>query len=711
MPANFCELELRLSWLDVGRYSIGARFVDADNDLQNDIIEAVEIAIDLDRLRALWLDEAGYGAALSAMVFGTPGEPMHRAYQRAADLAGQRHLRIRLNILPSAPELHALRWELMHVPGRAMAWFAQPGVWFSRFLSAEDFRLRPASGQNELEVLVVIANPSDLATRWRQPELDAEAEYARAVQAVADGSDGGGRKMRVRRLQGRATVFNLVSSLRTSYADVLYLICHGTLTEDGEARLLLEAEDGRGEIVRGEQLVERLSSIQERPRLVVLASCQSASQHDGAALSAIGPRLAQAGIPGVLAMQGDITLASVARFMPRLFRELALDGQVDRAVAEARLTLVDRHDWWMPVLYTRSRTGCLWPARAVPVESFDNWEGIATDLKEQLCVPVLGPGLVESTFGSTRELARRWAQFYEFPLAPRNRDDLAQVAQYLSYRHSPAHVLDELREYLTRHIQTRFAADLPAAMQRGMPVKLEELVKHVGSLQRQRPRNQDVHRLLARLPAKLYVNANRDNLLHDALVAAGRRPRVQLCTWRWVNGMPFPIGPRLPRDYEPSVPEPLIFHVFGNLDYRPSLVVTEDDYFEFLGSVARTEGLRKSCVPNVVTSALASSGLLLLGFQADDWAFRVLFSSILKQPGNPMADMRTRVAIQMEPVEGRIIDPERTLSYLRKYFERQARISVFWGSADDFMQRLCTKLEDRHLFVGVPSPEPVLEDV
>ena len=127
----------------------------------------------------------------------------------------------------------------------------------------------------------------------------------------------------VRRLAKRATIYNIVSEMRENYADVIYLACHGMLTDDGGPRLLLENEDGLGEMVKGEQLVERLSGSQERPRMVILASCQSAEAREDDGLVALAPRLALSGVPNVLAMQGDITMESVARFIPRLFGELA----------------------------------------------------------------------------------------------------------------------------------------------------------------------------------------------------------------------------------------------------------------------------------------------------------------------------------------------------------------------------------------------------
>ena len=74
-------------------------------------------------------------------------------------------------------------------------------------------------------------------------------------------------------------------------------------------------------------------------------------QTDEGVLAALGPRLAQAGIPAVIAMQGNVTMRTVGTFMPVFFRELQVDGRIDRAVAVARGAVRDWDDWWMPVLF------------------------------------------------------------------------------------------------------------------------------------------------------------------------------------------------------------------------------------------------------------------------------------------------------------------------------------------------------------------------
>ncbi|NJL35128.1 MAG: CHAT domain-containing protein, partial [Chloroflexaceae bacterium] len=118
-------------------------------------------------------------------------------------------------------------------------------------------------------------------------------------------------------------------------------------------------------VVSGNELVERLNELPTLPRLVVLASCQSAGsgsvgRDTEQTLAALGPRLAEAGIPAVLAMQGNVALLTLEHFMPAFFRELQRDGLVDRAMTAARSLVRDANDWWMPVLFMRLRSGRIW---------------------------------------------------------------------------------------------------------------------------------------------------------------------------------------------------------------------------------------------------------------------------------------------------------------------------------------------------------------
>ncbi|PKN94701.1 MAG: hypothetical protein CVU44_02510 [Chloroflexi bacterium HGW-Chloroflexi-6] len=110
-------------------------------------------------------------------------------------------------------------------------------------------------------------------------------------------------------------------------ADVLYLACHGVLAESGPI-LFLEDENGKMARIKAEDFVSQLAELEASrlPRLIVLASCESAGKENAGSMAALGPRLAEIGVPAVLAMQGKISMNTVKKFMPVFFKELNRDG-------------------------------------------------------------------------------------------------------------------------------------------------------------------------------------------------------------------------------------------------------------------------------------------------------------------------------------------------------------------------------------------------
>ena len=109
---------------------------------------------------------------------------------------------------------------------------------------------------------------------------------------------------------GTATMANILAQLRNRF-DILYLVCHGALV-DGEPNLWLEDKDGGVAVESGSLFGSQMKLLAEQPRLIVLASCQSAGAKGfraaSGALSAMGPQLAEAGVPAVLAMQGKVSM-------------------------------------------------------------------------------------------------------------------------------------------------------------------------------------------------------------------------------------------------------------------------------------------------------------------------------------------------------------------------------------------------------------------
>ncbi len=677
---KYAELEIGLHRRDAGSYSVDFRFSqpESEADVRLAQSQSTQVTFDFDQLKEIAHDADAYGTKLTQDFFADPAVSNAFSQARTSAQSLDYPLRLRLLIGPSAPELHSLRWETLRDPQDDTPLCTTENLLFSRYLSSLDWRpvrLRP---QGELKALALIANPSDLGD-YNLAAVDVDGELERARAALSD--------IPLTSLPGQegdqyATLDNLITSLRAQEYDILYLVCHGAMVKD-EPCLWLEEDQGKVARTSGGELVTRLKELTKRPRLVVLASCQSAGKSAGDALAALGPSLAEAGIPAVIAMQGNISMQTVAEFMPVFFDELQRDGQIDRSLAVARGAVRGKPDFWMPALFMRLKSGRIWyvPGFSDDRQGFEKWPALMRSIRRGQCTPIIGPGFYESMFGSPRDIAQRWSEAYHYPMAPHERESLPQVAQYLTinqYRQAP---YDELEEYLEAEIQEGYKDILPPELKQGR-APLDRLISAVGEHRRQQ-NTLEPYNVLAQLPLPIYITTNPANLMADALTEAGKDPQVVLCPWNEYIEQVESIYDREP-DYFPTAERPLVYHLFGQLSEPDSVVLTEDDYFNYLIGVTSNKDL----IPTAVRRALADTALLFLGFQMDEWNFRVLFRFILSQQGGGRRDRYAHIAAQIEPEEGRILEPERARRYLEKYFAKGADISLFWGSADDFLNEL-----------------------
>jgi hypothetical protein len=187
--------------------------------------------------------------------------------------------------------------------------------------------------------------------------------------------------------------------------------------------------------------------------------------------------------------------------------------------------------------------------------------------------------------------------------------------------------------------------------------------------------------LLAELPLPVFITTNADPLLEEALRAAGKTPESMLCPWNEYVEQAETVFDRDP-DYQPEPGHPLVFHLFGRWDEPLSVVLTEDNYFKFLIGVTQ----KRKLIPARVREMLSDSGLLFLGFQTEEWNFRVLYHSILAQ-GSDRHNLYTNIAAQIEPEDERILEPAGAKRYLEQYFGG-ADISIYWGGPGEFLGEL-----------------------
>ncbi|MBI4904281.1 MAG: CHAT domain-containing protein [Acidobacteria bacterium] len=743
----FAELEIAIGPLvdkQAGYPTVLRLFaIKSDEDRRFPATGPAHVKLDLEELHNLRTDYPKYDALLSERFFADPDirGGFEAALAITASAGSDAMLRVRLFLDSAADELHRIRWESLRMEGRPL--FGGNTVLFSRYLSSKE--MRPLEGKGQTKVLIAIAGPD--MNGVIDPEDDSKDLTAVDVAGEKARVDKSLRNLRAQVTclaaaphgTAPATLDNILQEAGKG-CDILYLVSHGGLIPEPDApggmraKLWLDDEETPVNAIR---LANGIRALQRRPRLVVLASCQSAGSGTVASgsLAALGPMLADAGVPAVVAMQGSVKMTTLSKFMPKFFEELAKDGQIDRAMGIARARVVgdpnepDCDDFWMPTLFMRLRSGRIWyTPRIGSIESGapgedDKWKLISNAVYEKgadgsagcRCTPIIGPGALEMLSGSLQELAETLAEKYGYPMASYSREEIPTVTQYISVNQDqPIYAKKEFVKFLVGDLARRYPSD---AMSKLDPTQLSNAAKILREAGRQfrRQNPQDPHRLLATRPFPIYVTVMPDDSMEEALKEAGRDPRSDFSRWNTdpifdlLNYKKYPtIFDREP-NYTPSIEQPLVYHLFGLLDppgpmdgFAPdpasigkepretagcaSIVVTEDDFFQYMLSILSKTGTKEE-TPLVVRAALAANSLLFFGFRLEDWSFRVLLRSIFTPAGAAArqvgANSYPSIGAQVQPDESRNALPTRAASYYRDYFQR-CKISTFWGSVGEF---------------------------
>jgi hypothetical protein len=678
MPPD--QLEIRIDRREIDAYRVEMRFSSGTSETDALAIGR-PVRFQFTELLALLTAPDQYGRMLSDNLFSC--NPVRDAFIQARTVArdnGQQ-LQVRLFVEPSSPELHELRWEALRDPLTDKALATREDVLFSRYLASPDWQPIKVRPRGDLTALALVANPADLAGHRPNGRALAPIDVAGEVARIEANLEG----IPVTKLAGpgAATMERLRAGLRDEH-DILYVVCHGALI-DGQPHLWLENDNGGADVVRGADLVERLSEVDHRPRLVVLASCQGAgaghepATADEGMMAALGPRLAEHGFPAVLAMQGNITMTTAAAFLKVFFRELSRDGQIDRAMAAGRAAVRDRPDYWAPTLFLRLKGGRVWyvPGFLQTQPDFDQWQVLLDYIREGNCTPILGAGLLEPFIGDLRDVARRWAEVHHFPMAPYCQEDLPQVAQFLEVTGGGRFPEMALKNVVCQELQRRFGFENLAAA--------ASLDDWFAAAVRARPEAMHQFRVLADLRLPMYLTTTPDSLLVTALREAGREPRIEYVRWNSSLRWPISLFDSDP-NYVPSLDHPLVYRMFGSFGLKKSVVVSEDDHFDYLLSVTRKDRGH----PPAVIHRLVDSALMFLGFRLDDWSFRVLYRSLMALEGKDNLEDYFHVAVQISPEENRTLQPDRARRYLERFLARAPlnTLSIYSGSAEDFLRDL-----------------------
>lgn len=308
-------------------------------------------------------------------------------------------------------------------------------------------------------------------------------------------------------------------------------------------------------------------------------------------------------------------------------------------------------------------------------------------------VPILGNAFMNDlAIGNHDALVSGWARYTSYPLADQHHS-LARTAQYTAVYQRGDQAGDEVRvkeryiEFLKAALQAKARHDKTISEARREEVESEARTLTVSEIARRfnypkidSPAENPLL-ILAGLPLPVYITTSYHDFLKVALESVGKKPQIEVFRWRdGLESIPSLFAPG--SAYDPDPQHPLIYHLFGCDRWPASLVLTEDDYLDFLANIAKDGRM----LPPRVRRTLTESSLMMVGYRPRDWDFRTLFRGIIAP--RPFSTIKASVAIQVQKSD----------AYLQEYLEKymsQARFTIEWGEPGEFIRAIYQGWEAR----------------
>jgi len=285
-------------------------------------------------------------------------------------------------------------------------------------------------------------------------------------------------------------------------------------------------------------------------------------------------------------------------------------------------------------------------ADAAPLSTVSegDWARLISRIKDGQCTPFLGAGMSSERIPLGSQIAEKLAldPLYDYPLADKR--DLIKVSQYI-------------------------ALTIDGSTPKELVAKI---IKDAGYPDFQKP--DEPHMALAELPLPLYITTNYDDFMFEALKRTGRKdPQLFINRWNETKGEAAAAG-EASSDINPTELKPAVYHFHGHKDHLDTMVLTEDDYLDFLVRTSRDQTL----IPPRIQAAIGGTSLLFIGYSLNDTNFRVIFRGLVEKQRNVR---KISVTVQINPGEPRVVN------YLTKYFQNSG-IRVYWGTAREFVNDL-----------------------
>jgi hypothetical protein len=331
-------------------------------------------------------------------------------------------------------------------------------------------------------------------------------------------------------------------------------------------------------------------------------------------------------------------------------------------------------------------------------KQLDPRENILQNISKGCVIPVISSSFrIKQIFHELAEedgqnivegLVAQWAKFIKYPLP--DSSNIAQVAQYFFVQRNDdpsarTEMLSFLKKFLWNMANTEVEDPALAA---GLQSRIEAM--HFSDLVEaldypKFPEGaEDPLRLLARFPLPFYITTSQSDFIERALEAEGKTPRTQICFWSGEMANIRKEHRTITGEFNASITNPLVYHLYGLEEYSQTLVLSEDDYINFLISITEDTNTLNPKIPLYLRRAVGESQLVLIGFRLSDWDFRVLFRLMMNFRIDNFSPRG--MLIQLQDKEN-MASNANAIEYLKRYFGRKS-FDIEWNSADRFVQDL-----------------------
>jgi len=293
-----------------------------------------------------------------------------------------------------------------------------------------------------------------------------------------------------------------------------------------------------------------------------------------------------------------------------------------------------------------------------------DWEALIRAIRAKQCTPFLGAGAAAGVLPLGSDIAREWAERDRYPFG--DKGNLVRVAQFV-------------------------------AVQTGSP--LTPKYRIIDKITSKSPPNftdaTEPHRVVAEFDLPVYITTNYDDFMVQAIRYVDaqalakdqkfepRKPQQALCKWH-LAGRSRPVLFDL--GFSPDSKNPVIFHMHGYTKEAGSMVLTEDDYLDFLMNISEVADL----IPPRIEEAFTTSALLFLGYSLEDMNFKVLFRKLVSYM--QISQAQRHVSVQLAPKAEKPDQEEiDRAENQREYMERQLglrNVKIYWGECQDFTRDL-----------------------